>query len=414
MKTITLLLDGVGDRSYEVLGGKTPLQYANTPNLDKLAVTSQCGLMMPHKLGCSLGTDLAHFLLFGYEMKEYPGRAVIDAIGEKHNLDKDTLVLRTSFATVEKKDGYYLKNRFTKNLSDEEAQTLCEALSFDIEGYSIKVLHSYDSHGLIFVKGKNLSSAISDADPFAINQHVMRVEAYETDEESAEKTAELINRYLRKSYEILKAHPVNMKREELGLETANILLSKWAGMPANIECFYNRNGMTGLLLGQSTLLEGLSKTISLDYENYNNLNDGIKKALASDKDYIHLHTKAPDTASHRKDPHKKVQALETIDKELESLLAFEGLLIVTADHSTPCAGEMIHSGESVPFMARGEYIRRDAVKAFDEIACSLGSVTLTASDFMHYIQNATDRGALYHLRAGRKWRNYRVRDINKL
>lgn len=114
MKTITLLLDGVGDRSYEVLGGKTPLQYANTPNLDKLAVTSQCGLMMPHKLGCSLGTDLAHFLLFGYEMKEYPGRAVIDAIGEKHNLDKDTLVLRTSFATVEKKDGYYLKNRFTK------------------------------------------------------------------------------------------------------------------------------------------------------------------------------------------------------------------------------------------------------------------------------------------------------------
>lgn len=414
MKTITLLLDGVGDRSYEALGGKTPLQYANTPNLDKIAASSQCGLMMPYKLGCSLGTDLAHFLLFGYEMGEYPGRAVIDAIGENHKLTNDTLVLRTSFATVDENEGYYLKNRFTKDLSDEEAKTLCETLSIDIDGYSFKVLHSYDSHGLIFVKGKNLSSAISDSDPFSINQHVMLVEAYETEEESAKKTSELLNRYLRKSYEILKAHPVNIGREELGLESANILLSKWAGMNANIEAFYNRNGMTGLLLGQSTLLEGLSKTIGLDYENYNSLNDGIKKALTSDRDYIHLHTKAPDTASHQKDPFKKVLALETIDKELEALLGFEGLLIVTADHSTPCAGEMIHSGESVPFMARGEFVRRDDVKVFDEIACSLGSVTLAASDFMHYIQNATDRGALYHLRAGRKWRNYRVNDIKKL
>lgn len=414
MKAITLLLDGAADRSYEILDGQTPLQYAKTPNLDKLATMSQCGLMTPYRIGCSLGTDLAHFLLFGYEMSEYPGRAIIDAIGENHQVDSETLVLRASFAEGEDKDGYYLKSRFTKDLSDEEGDILCKALSFEMDGYEFTVQHSYDSHGLIFVKGPNLSSDISDADPFAIHQYVMLVEPFETQESYALLTAELINKYLRKAHDVLKSHPINLKREALGEEKANMLLSKWAGKHSSIESFHLRNGMTGLLLGKSSLLQGLTKTLGLEYDTYENFDDGVKMALDSDKDYIHLHTKAPDTASHQKDPLKKVAALEAIDKKLEPLMDFEGLLIVTADHSTPCSGEMIHSGETVPFMAKGLFIRRDNVKTFDEVACSLGSVMLTASDFMHYIQNATDRGSLYHLRAGRKWRNYRVQSVNRL
>lgn len=414
MKTITLLLDGAGDRSYDVLGNKTPLQYAKTPNLDKLAEKSQCGLMTPYKLGCSLGTDLAHFLLFGYEMSEYPGRSVIDAVGENHILDENTLVLRASFAHVENRDGYLLKSRFTDRLTDEEAQDLCDHLSFEMDGYSFELHHSYDSHALIFVKGDGLTAAISDADPFYVDQYVMLVEPFETESIEAARTAELINMYLRKAHELLKVHPINLAKKEAGLEQANMLLSKWAGMQSPVEDFYTRNGMTGLLLGKSNLLEGLTKTIGLDYDSYSSFNEGIEKALEADVEYIHLHTKDPDTASHKKDPFKKVEALEAIDKQLEPLLDFEGLLIVTADHSTPCAGEMIHSGETVPFMASGEFIRQDNVKFFNEIDCSKGSVLLTAGDFMHYIHSATDRGTLYHLKAGRKWRNYRVREVNKL
>ncbi len=414
MKTITVLLDGAGDRSYRELNYQTPLQYAKTPTLDKLASRSQCGLMTPYQLGCSLGTDLAHFLLFGYDMSEYPGRGIIDALGEGHELDGASLVLRASFADVDKGDGYYLNSRFTKDLSDDEVTTLCDILSIEMEGYKFSVHHSYDSHALIFVKGPKLSCQISDSDPFYNNQYVMCVEPFETEAEEAMSTAKLINRYLKKAHALLDQHPINIRRKVSGLEQGNMLLSKWAGMSKSIEPFGLRTGMTGLLLGQSTLLEGLTKTIGLGYEAYDTFGEGIQQALRSDAEYIHLHTKAPDSASHKKDPFRKVAALESIDAQLVPLLNFDGLLIVTADHATPCAGEMIHSGETVPFMASGTYIRRDDVMAFDEVSCSKGSVALTGRDFMHYIQNATDRGTLYHLRAGGKWRNYRVRTVNKL
>lgn len=414
LKTITVLLDGVGDRSYEELDWKTPLQYANTPNLDKLAKDSQCGLMTPHKIGSALGTDLAHFLLFGYSTEEYPGRAVIDAIGEGVFIDKNSLVLRASFANVTFSDGYFLNNRFTKDLSDKEISELCDSLKIEMNGYEFEVIHSYDSHCFIVVKGTGLSDKISDSDPFYTQQYVMAIEAFETDLKAAHFTANLINEYLKKSYDILNKHIINEKRRRNGLEVANILLTKWAGFPKSIESFYDRNGMSGVLLGQSKMLEGLSKYINMDYERYNSFEEGVELGLQSSAEYVHLHTKETDTASHKKNPLEKVAVIESLDKMIEPLLSFDGLLIVTADHSTPCSGEAIHSGESVPFMARGQYIRRDDVLEYNEVACSLGSVMLRANEFMFYIQNASDRGALYHLRGGNKRRNYKVRTVKKL
>ncbi|MBN2898469.1 MAG: 2,3-bisphosphoglycerate-independent phosphoglycerate mutase [Clostridia bacterium] len=414
MKTITVLLDGAGDRSYEVLGWQTPLQYARTPNLDRLAGESQCGLMTPYKLGCSLGTDLAHLLLFGYDMAEYPGRAVIDGLGEALTMSADCLILRASLADVKKSEGYFLNSRFSKDLSDEEIRVLCGNLKMKIGAYDFEFIHSYDSHGFIVVKGEGLSSAISDSDPFYNGQYVMAVEAFETDSERAHATAELVNAYLRKTYDVLNDHPINVRRKAAGKELGNMVLSKWAGMTRSVEDFYHRTGMKGLLIGQSKLLSGIAEYIDMAYHKYSDFESGVEEALCTDADYVHLHTKDPDTASHHKDPLEKVAALEAIDKMLTPLMDFEGLLIVTADHSTPCSGHMIHSGETVPFMARGTFIRRDDVSEFNEIACAKGSVTLSAGEFMYYIQNATDCGALYHLRAGRSWHNYRIREVHKL
>jgi 2,3-bisphosphoglycerate-independent phosphoglycerate mutase len=108
MKVITLLLDGVGDRTYEVLDHQTPLQYAKTPNLDQLAKKAQCGLMVPLSIGVSLSTDLAHFIMFNYSLNEYPTRTIIDAYGEDINFTEQDLLLRASFAKVAKKDDGYL------------------------------------------------------------------------------------------------------------------------------------------------------------------------------------------------------------------------------------------------------------------------------------------------------------------
>ncbi len=414
MKAITLLLDGASDRSYKELDYKTPLQYANTPNLDKLAKMSQCGIMTNYKEGVSLGTDLAHMLLFGYDINEYPSRSIIDAVGEEITINKNDIILRVSFADVKKEDGYIINSRFTHDLSDIEIKELEKDLSITIDDVDFKFIHSYDSHGFVILSGDNLSDLISDSDPFYINQNVMKVEAFENDTKEAIKTAKLVNKYIKASYEILSIHKVNQKREENNKEVANIILTKWAGRYKDVDSFYTRNGLKACLVGNSKLLSGLSKYIQMDYKHYDSFEEAVKFSLESNHEYIHLHTKTPDSASHKKNPILKVKELEILDKEIKPLLGFDGLLIVTSDHSTPCSGKMIHSGESVAFMARGEFVRIDNVKSFDEISCSNASINLLGKDFMNYIINATDRGALYHLRQGSKKINYIIRDVNKL
>ncbi len=414
MKCITVLLDGASDRSYKELDYKTPLQYAHTPNLDQLARKSQCGLMTPLKEGVALGTDLAHFLLFGYPLESYPNRSIIDAIGEGIEMKGNELYLRCSFATVKKDEGFLIESRFTPALSDEEIQLILPELTLEINDYSFRCVHSYDSHGFIIIKGPYLSKNISDSDPFRTHQYVMRVEPYESEEYPLVSLCDAINEYIKKSYDILNEHQVNKMRTEKKLLPSNIILTKWAGMYNHLESFYEKNGMKGLLLGQSKLLNGLADYLNLTYLSYSSFEEAIHLALTSDYDYIHLHTKDPDTASHKKNPYLKVESLEAIDRLLDPLLDFEGLLVVTSDHSTPCSGNAIHSGESVAFMATGDYIRRDAVKEFNEIACANGSVFLTASDFMTYILNASDRGAMYHLRQGTKKRHFVLNDVHRL
>ncbi len=417
MKVVSLLLDGAGDRTYDELGGVTPLEYASTPNLDEIAKMSACGLMMPLEEGVSLGTDLAHYLLFGYALDSYPNRAVIDAIGESVAIDKETLVLRASFAYVKQDDsGYMIQSRFTDGLTKMEIDQLIDSINCELGGYSFQCVHSYDSHCFILVKSIEgaVSSAVSDSDPFYAPQYVMRVEPFEVDTDDAAETAEVINAFLKRTHDLLNSHRITLNRQTKGLEPGNFILTKWAGKLTDCPSFFEQNGMHGTLIGKSKLLKGVSAYMGLTYQGYNDFGQAVKMALDSESDYVHLHTKAPDEASHKKSPFLKVKALEEIDKDIKPLLSFDGLLVVTADHSTPCSGEMIHSGESVPFMARGTYVRKDRVKAFNEMDCAQGALRLTASSYMKYIQNATDRGQLYHLRTGRIRRNFRPVEVNKL
>ncbi len=405
MKVITLLLDGVGDRTYEVLGHQTPLQYGKTPNLDKLAKKAQCGLMTPLTIGASLGTDLAHFILFNYSLEEYPTRTIIDAYGENINFKTQDLLLRASFAKVEKKDdGYFIRERFIEKQNKKNIAELINIFNREKNGYTFEVLHSYDSHCFLKISGSHLSASISDSDPFYSDQYVMKVEPFESETIESRETADLINDYLKENYDLLS-------RKDL---SCNFLLTKWAGKEKKVETFKTKTGMSGRMIGKSKLLEGIATLTDMTYQGYETFPDAIEKALKAEEDYIHLHTKKTDTASHSKNVHEKVKVIETIDKMLEPLLTFDGLLIVTADHSTPCAGDMIHSGETVPFMAIGGYIRRDQVKKFNEIDCSLGSIQLKGSEFIDYINNARDQGKLYHLRSGKKHSNFIKKEVNKL
>lgn len=407
MKCITLLLDGGSDRTYECLNNQTPLQYSHTPNLDALAKKSQCGLMTVLKEGLALSTDLAHFILFGYEISKYPSRTIIDALGEKIPLDKEAIYLRCSLANVTYTDHYRINSRFVEGFDSDQAKGIESVFDYQDDYYVYRWIHSYDAHGFLEIKGNSLSKDISDSDPFYIDTEVLAVEPYESDSKESLLLSNHLNAYLKRAYNLLNSHDINLHRQKKGLGSINFLLTKWAGQYNQVPSFKSLNGLRGLILGQSKLLKGLSEYTQMTYQSYDNFEAAVNLSLSADFDYVHLHTKKPDEASHKKDPFLKVKALETIDKTLGPLLDFDGLLIVTSDHSTPCNSESIHSGESVAFMAKGPYIRQDDIDKFNEIDCSKGSLHLEGSSFMDYVLNALDQTKMYHLRQGKTYKKYR-------
>lgn len=417
MKTIVILLDGLGDRTHAELCGMTPLEAAKTPNLDMLCKAGQTGIMVPFRQGVPLGTEMAHFLLFGYGEEEYPGRTIIDAIGEDLDIESGSIYFRTSWAwTEECEGGYLLKDRFTQDLSRDEALELSKSLPKSFDGCRFEWIFSYDSHGFLKVTGDGISSMVSDADPFYREQCVMKIEPFETEEQSAIRTADIMNRYLLSCSDILHGHEINKLRIESGLQPANFLMTKWAGGHVDIESFEERNGMKGAIIGSSSLMKGLAGLLDMDYVKSAILKESIDIAIEGEWDYVHVHTKAPDEAAHTKNPHNKVRAIEELDSQIERLhhLDEDVLLIVTADHSTPSNGTLIHSGEPVPIMFIGKGLRTDSVESFTERACAQGSIRMNGADLIPMILNFTDRAKLYHLRAGRKKRLYTPRRVNRL
>ena len=410
MKTIMLLLDGLGDRPHKELGGKTPLEYASTPNLDLLSTVAETGMMIPWVQGRPIGTDVAHFILFGYDMKDFPGRGIINVLSSGFELKQDSAYLLCTWSSVEEKEGLLIKERWAKDLSLDEIEQLKTDLCMEIDGLEFKWHYSHGPHGIIEISGENVSHEISDSDPFYEDKFVLRVEPYETDSENAKHTATALNKYLREVYMMLKDHDVNHKRIEAGKLPANFLLSKWSGKKPDIDSFKELNGMSSVIIGNSELMGGLAKLFSMDYIEYSDLSEGIDSALESDCEYVHLHTKDTDEAAHTKKPMNKVYALEEIDKKLSKLIENsqneELLLVVTGDHTTPSSGPLIHSGEAVPIMFIGKNVRVDDVDSFGERSCARGSIRMNGKDLMQMMLNYSDKAQFYNLRPGTKKLRY--------
>lgn len=418
MKTILLLLDGLGDRPHSALNGKTPLEAAYTPNLDKLCLHGQTGLMTPYKQGVPLGTEVAHFILFGYNIEDFPGRGIINALSRDFTIEENAVYMCTSWAWVEEEVGLSIKERWTKDISNEEIAELKKVLPDKIDNISFEWDQSIGCHGVLKLKGDYISSNISDSDPFYDNSYVMKVEEYETKSKDAISTANAINKYLLETHRRLLKHPINIERVQLGKQPANILLTKWAGEKPNLLTFEEMHGLKGCIVGDGLLMYGLSRLLGMDYIKYEGFKNGVSLAINSDYDFIHLHTKKTDEAAHTKNPWNKVKILEEIDKEIEDLVEKainkEILLIVTGDHTTPSSGTLIHSGEPLPIMFIGENVRVDDVETFGERSCAKGSIHMYGSDLMQMILNFTDKAQFYNFRAGSRKSNHIPKTINKL
>jgi 2,3-bisphosphoglycerate-independent phosphoglycerate mutase len=413
MRCILVVLDGIGDRGQDCFENKTPLQAAYTPNLDYLASIGMNGLYHSYLQGIPMSSETAHFLMFGYDLKDFPGRGFIEAIGEGTIIKKNDVVILCHLCSVQRADDNLILQYGCPELSSEHATALKESIrTYESNGIRIKLVQSKKIHGFLVLSG-NVSSYITDSDPIYEGRPVMEVMPLKQRRTVAasKKTAEVLNEYLVWCYQTLSDHHINTERTALNLLPINSLVTQRAGKKRQLQQFRDKWGLRGLSVSSGSIYRGLCSELGMEtvkVTDTGNAEEDLKYRLglamdAREYDFIHVHTKMPDEAGHTKNPWYKKEVIEAIDRAMsfavnEIIHDREVLLVVTADHSTASSGTMIHTGESIPLSMIGKYVRKDDVTEFNEVSCARGSLAMVkGTELIYLILNFLDRAKLYGL-----------------
>ena len=417
MKCLLVIIDGLADRPSPILGNRTPLQSAFTPNLDKLSSLGANGLMDPISPGLAPGSETAHYLIFGYQLADFPGRGVLEAIGEGVEFDDEDVVLITSFASVlPQGDRLKLLARYMPQEAEDCGRLAPAVPKAEIDGISFTPIYLRKGGGLLILKG-DVSPDVTDADPFTLDLPVIKVQPMRDSPEfkKAWHTAEALNKYMALVHEVIKDHPVNGERKRRGAIPINFLLTKWASKKRPVEPFHERFGMRGAVIANPPFYHGIAKVLGMTPLALPSIEDPeedlkARFALAEELffkkgyDFIHIHTKVADDAAHKKDPLLKKEVIERLDPAFATLITGlavreDVLTIVTADHATPSVGPLIHSGEAVPITFIGKNVLQDDVVEFNEKAAGRGSLgRFRSSELMNMVLNYTDRMNRHELR----------------
>jgi 2,3-bisphosphoglycerate-independent phosphoglycerate mutase len=431
LRCLLVILDGIADRPIEALGQRTPLEAASTPNLDRLAAQALTGLMDVLGPGIALSTELAHLLLFGFRLDEFPGRGPLEALGAGVPMDESSVYLSASFASVARSSGGFAIRERDLRLSDQELEELAQALeSFEQGDVRVEFFPWGEGFGSLKLAGK-ASEHVTDSDPFWPGLPVASIQPREGFDEDplVLATCRALNSYLLWSHKRLEECPVNDSRRAKGRPPANFLLIKWAGRLRYTPSFQDRWGMKASSIGSSPVLKGTATFAGLHFEHVETLKDPeedmrrrmrLASGLLENFDLVHLHTKAPDDAAHLGEPQEKVRVIEALDKamiglEEEGLLGPEVLLAIASDHATPTEGPLVHAGDPVPVALVGRRIIPDKVSVFSERAFLEGGLgRIRGEDLMPLILNYTDRTGLYTWRSTPRSSLARPREINPL
>ena len=410
MKTpgLVFILDGLGDRPCSQLNGKTPLEAARTPTLDRLAANHQCGMMDPLMPGMPVDTHTGVGILFGLPPRQaiHLRRGPIEAAGIGLELQPGDVLWRANLAWVEKTgngDGYRILDRRAGRIRDE-VEALCAALqAMEVAPGITASLHPATQHRAVLrLRGENLSAEVSDTDPGGNDIDLGILEAAPAADASeiaaARTTADAINGFTRRAYEILENHPVNIARIGRGQPAANGVILRSAGSHRPLENILSQLGLkVATVAGEMTIL-GLARL--LDFQCHSSprftslpdtdLREKLRTAVAAlaCHDLVFVHIKGTDTAAHDKDPVLKSEFIARFDGELGEL-DLDGIVVgVCADHSTDSMrGE--HNGDPVPVLLCDSAGRRDRVRSYNETDCIAGALgRITARGFLTSVLDA--------------------------
>jgi 2,3-bisphosphoglycerate-independent phosphoglycerate mutase len=402
LKAILVIGDGMADRPVKELGMKTPLEAARKPSLDKIAKTGICGTIDTISPGIPPGSDTATLSLLGYDaLKVYSGRGALEAVGSGIGVLPGDVCFRCNFATVD--DNFTVLDRRAGRIANEDASKLVESLKkIKPTDSSVKIIikNTVQHRVALVLRGPKLSTAVSDSDPEKVGVKVLKIKTSDSRSES-KRTAKILDELLRKFHEVLREHTVNKGRVKRKLPPANIILCRGAGTIPKIKTLPEIYDIDAACVSAISLIRGVCKVAGMKIidvkgatgtpqTNYMAKARAAVQALKTN-DFMLLHVKAPDVASHDGNPKQKVEIIERIDRMLGYILSNvnsdETYLAVTADHTTSSATRD-HEGDPVPVAITGPYVRRDDVEEFGERACARGGLNrIRGKDLMPTMMN---------------------------
>jgi 2,3-bisphosphoglycerate-independent phosphoglycerate mutase len=381
MKIVFIIIDGLSDKPIPQLGNKTPLEAAKTPNLDKLAKEGMCGKILPFYFPWQKypRSDTSHLALFGYNPKVYYlGRGSYEAAGIGFNLKKGDLAFRINFGTVD--DRLKVVDRRAGRIG--QTDPLVKSLnSIKIKGIKFLVKKSYGHRAVLILRGKGLSGNIKDSDPHKAGVRINKVFPKDKSKKAI-FTAQILNEFLEKTYQILKKHQLNKKRIKSGKLPANYLLIRGAGQFRKIPSFYQKYRLKACCIAGGALYKGVAKILEMKVivvkgatgfptTNLKGKFESVRKSLKK-YDFVFCHIKAADSLSEDGNFKGKKKFIEKIDNNIKRIINLKNtIIVITADHST-CSLLKSHCKEPVPVLIFGG--ENDKVKKFSENECKQGKI----------------------------------------
>jgi 2,3-bisphosphoglycerate-independent phosphoglycerate mutase len=361
-KLILVVIDGLGGLPVR---GKTELEAAKIPNLDRLTSKSISGLIDPISYGITPGSGPSHLALFGYDPLQYEiGRGVMEALGIGLALTRDDLTARGNFATIDEQG--MIVDRRAGRIPTEKNREICEFLKNEIkevEGVCISIYPGKEHRFVLVFRGEGLRDDLSDADPQKDGLQAKGAEALSPE---ARRTAEVVNLYLKKANEALRPfHPANA-----------ILLRGFSKIP-HIPTMSERFKLRPAAIATYPMYRGLARLVGMEIletgETLREEAETLKKYFDR-YDFFYIHFKKTDSAGEDGNFKMKVKALEEIDRVIPSILKLKpDVSVVTGDHSTPSLLKG-HSWHPNPILLHSKYIRPEGIRRFTERHCQKGQL----------------------------------------
>lgn len=372
MKYVVVLIDGAADTPVAELGGKTPLEYAHKPNIDRLASLGEIGTTVTVPENLPPGSDVANLSVFGYDpLKYYTGRSPLEAVSMGVRLEESDTTFRANLVTLSEDENYEDKtmNDYSSDeISTKEAHKLIETLNKELktDDYEFFGGISY-RHLMVWHNRKNDFKLTPPHDISGKNIH-----EYLPDDE-------IILSLMKKSHEILKNHPVNVERVQKGLNPANSLWIWGNGTKPAIDSYKSKFGISGAVVSAVDLIKGIGICAGLEvvdvegatgtvHTNFDGKAEAAINSLKNGADFVYVHLEGADEAGHRNETENKVKSIELIDEKIvapiEDFLRRSGddfNMLIMPDHPTPLAIRT-HTSDAVPYIL---------YKSADEKNCGL-------------------------------------------